>query len=101
MSYRDVPMNANGEASDNSPLGGYGGFVVVKLEAVGPANRTQFAEGYVDGVKVICASASDNSVPNVISNAVSGFTMPVPPGSTWKVRGTPGPHVEIRWCARF
>ena len=99
MSYRVISLDAAGIASDTSPFGSYGGYVVVKIECT-PAVRNESVDGYVDNVKVITASAADNSAPGVISSAKQGFTMPVPPGSNWKVVANPGKAVEVRWCPR-
>lgn len=100
MSYRVIPLDAGGTASDLSPLGSYGGYVVVKIEC-SPAVRNESVDGYVDGIKVIAASAADNSLPGVISSARQSFTMPVPPGSSWRVVANPGKAVEVRWCPRL
>ena len=100
MSYRNVPLDANGQASDPSAMGSYGGYVVIKIEC-SPAARNEAIEGFVDGIKVIAATAADNNSDSVISSSKQSFTMPVPPGSTWKVVASPGKAVEVRWCARF
>jgi len=100
MSYRNIVLNEQGEAADNSAFGSYGGFVVAHIEC-GPSNRQITVDGYVDGAKVVSATAADNSAPGVISSPSQSFTMPVPPGSNWKVVAKPAKGVQVWWAARF
>jgi hypothetical protein len=77
------------------------GFVSVHVKA-NPRNRFVKADGLLNEQFIASAAAQDSTVPGVPSITTASFLMPVPTGSTWrvKVKKEHESLVEVKWFTR-
>ena len=89
---------AGGETDGDGAIamsGSIAGFVVVRIMA-STANRSVWANGFVNDVHVCSASAADMTLAGAISSASQSFTMPVPRGAQFRIQASTKDPNHIR-----